>query len=137
MPRYGRLIPTSIVNGTVVGAFFSAARGGDFAALVAVLDPDVVLRIDAGASRPVASMAIHGASAVARQARRGLKTWLARPDTHLRPALVNGAAGVVVTMGGEPVTVMGFTVAEDKIVEIDAIADPDRVRRIAAAALAD
>jgi RNA polymerase sigma factor (sigma-70 family) len=119
----------------VVGAFFSAARGGDFDALVAVLDPDVVLRLDAGARRPAASMAIRGAAAVARQALRGLSSAL--PALHLRPALVNGAAGVVVTLRGRPITVMGFTVAEGKIVEIDAIADPDRVRRIAAAVLTD
>ena len=121
----------------VVDAFFSAARGGDFDALVAVLDPDVVLRVDAGARRPAASMVIHGAAAVARQALRGLSSILARPAVHLRPALVNGAPGVVVTVGGQPMTVMGFTVAEGQIAEIDAIADPERVRRIAAPVLAD
>jgi RNA polymerase sigma factor (sigma-70 family) len=121
----------------VVDAFFSAARGGDFDALVAVLDPDVVLRIDAGATRPAASMAIHGAAVVASQARKGLKAILARPVVQLRPALVNGAAGVVVTLDGQPMTVMGFTVAEGKIAEIDAIADPERVRSIAPADLAD
>ncbi len=119
----------------VVGAFFSAARGGNFDALVAVLDPDVVLRLDAGARRPAASMAIRGAAAVARQALSGLASAL--PAVHLHPALVNGAAGVVVTVRGRPITVMGFTVAEGKIVEIDAIADPERVRRIAAAVLTD
>jgi RNA polymerase sigma factor (sigma-70 family) len=118
----------------VVDAFFSAARGGDFDALVAVLDPDVVLRLDAGARRP-ASMAIRGAAAVARQALTGLAAGL--PTVDLRPALVNGAAGVVATRRGRPITVMGFTVAEGKIVEIDAIADPERVRRIAAAVLTD
>jgi RNA polymerase sigma factor (sigma-70 family) len=115
----------------VVGAFFSAARGGDFGALVAVLDPGVVLRIDAGARRPAASMAIRGAAAVARQALSGLATALRAAQ--LRPALVNGAAGVVVTVHGRPVTVMGFTVADGKIAEIDAIADPERVRKIATA----
>ena len=65
----------------------------------------------------------------------GLTTAL--PAVRLRPALVNGAAGVVVTLGGQPMTVMGFTVAEGKIAEIDAIADPERVRRIAAAVLSD
>ena len=117
----------------VVDAFFSAARGGDFDALVAVLDPGVVLRIDAGARRPAASMAIRGAAAVARQALSGLTTVL--PRVQLRHTLVNGAAGVVVTRRGLPVTVMGFTVAEGKIVEIDAVADPERVRTIAAAVL--
>ncbi len=120
----------------VVDAFFLAARGGDFDALVAVLDPDVVLRIDAGAERPAASMVLHGAAAVAKQARIGLQATLARPVIHLRPALVNGAAGVVVTLGEQPMTVMGFTVAGGRIVEIDAIADPERVRRIAAAVFA-
>ncbi len=119
----------------VVDAFFSAAREGDFDALVSVLDPDVVLRIDAGARRPAASMAIRGAAAVARQAVSGLATALR--VAQLRPALVNGAAGVVVTVRGRPVTVMGFTVAEDKIVEIDAIADPERVCRITATVLTD
>ncbi len=59
------------------------------------------------------------------------------PDAQLHPALVNGAAGVVITVGGRPFAVMGFTVADGKIVEIDAIADPERVRRIAAAVLTD
>jgi RNA polymerase sigma factor (sigma-70 family) len=119
----------------VVDAFFSAARRGDFDALVAVLDPDVVLRLDAGASRPAASMMIRGAAAVARQTHSGLAAALRA--AHLRPALVNGAAGVVVTVRGRPVTVIGFTVANGKIAEIDAIADPERVRKIAAAALND
>jgi RNA polymerase sigma factor (sigma-70 family) len=117
----------------VVDAFFAAARGGDFDALVAVLDPDVVLRLDAGASRPAASLAIRGAAAVARQALSGLASALPAVDLHL--ALVNGAAGVVVTRRGRPVTVMGFTVTGGKIAEIDAIADPERVRRVAAAVL--
>jgi RNA polymerase sigma-70 factor (ECF subfamily) len=114
----------------VVDAFFVSARGGDFDALVALLDPDVVLRADFGAKRPAASRVIHGAAAVARQALKG-----ALPAAHLRPALVNGAAGVVVTVRGRPFAVMGFTVAAGKIVTIDAIADPERVRRIAAAVL--
>ncbi len=116
----------------VVDAFFQAARGGDFDALVAVLDPDVVLRTDLGASRPRDRKVFHGAVDVARQARIG-----AIPAARLHPALVNGAAGVVVTIYGRPFAVMGFTVTEGKIVEIDAIADPERVRRIAAAVLAD
>jgi RNA polymerase sigma-70 factor, ECF subfamily len=119
----------------VVDAFFAAARGGDFDALVAVLDPGVVLRIDAGARRPAASMTIRGAAAVAGQAARGLAGVLRVAD--LRPALVNGAAGVIVTMRGRPMTVMGFTVTDGKIAEIDAIADPERVHQIAAALLTD
>jgi RNA polymerase sigma-70 factor (ECF subfamily) len=59
------------------------------------------------------------------------------PHAELRPALVNGAAGVVVVVQGRPFAVMGFTVVDGKIVAIDAIADPDRVRRVAAAVLDD
>ena len=62
---------------------------------------------------------------------------ISRPALRLHPALVNGAAGVIVTMRGRPVTVVGFTVAGGRIVEIDAIADAERVRRITAAALGD
>ena len=116
----------------VVEAFFSAARGGDFDALVALLDPDVVLRTDLGAGRPGASVVVRGAAAVAGQARRS-----AVPGAQVRPALVNGAAGAVVTVGGRPFAVMGFTVSGGRIVEIDAIADPERVRRITASVLAD
>jgi RNA polymerase sigma-70 factor (ECF subfamily) len=114
----------------VVDAFFLAARGGDFDALVALLDPDVVLRADFGARRAGASKVFHGAAAVARQAR-------AIPTAVVRPALVNGVAGVVITVGGRPFAVMGFIVAEGKIVEIDAIADPERVTQLAAAVLSD
>ena len=116
----------------VVDAFFSAARGGDFDALVALLDPNVVLRADFGPWRPAASRVIRGAAAVARQARLG-----ANPAAQLHPALVNGAAGVVVTVRGRPFVVMAFTVAAGKVVEIDVIGDRDRVRRIAAAVLTD
>jgi RNA polymerase sigma factor (sigma-70 family) len=116
----------------VVDAFFQASRGGELDALMAVLDPDVVLRIDAGDQRRAASMVISGAEAVAGQSRRGLRSILARPANDLVPAIVNGAAGVILTMDGHPVTVMGFTVVEGKIAEIDSIADPARVSRIAA-----
>jgi len=121
----------------VVDAFFAAARRGDFDALVAVLDPRVVLRADTGAALPAAALLVHGAEAVARQALAGLAPVISRPALHLHPALVNGAAGVIVTMRGRPVTVVGFTVAGGRIVEIDAIADAERVRRITAAALGD
>ena len=114
----------------VVDAFFLAARGGDFDALVALLHPDVVLRADFGARRPAASVVVRGAAAVARHAR-------AIPGALVRPALVNGAAGAVITVRGRPIAVMGFTVSAGKIVAIDAIADPERVRRIAAAILSE
>jgi RNA polymerase sigma-70 factor (ECF subfamily) len=115
----------------VVDAFFRAARGGDFDALVALLDPDVVLRADFGRKRPAASTIIHGADAVARQALIG-----ARPDSELHPARVNRAAGAVITTRGRPFAVMGFTVVDGKIVEIDAIVEAERVHRIAAIVLA-
>jgi RNA polymerase sigma factor (sigma-70 family) len=115
-----------------VDAFFRAARDGDLDALVAVLDPDVVLAVDAGAQRPAASVEIRGAEAVARQALTGLQQFLMGELVDVRPALVNGAAGVVVTARGRAITVMGFTVAEGRIVGIDAIAEPARVRRLAA-----
>jgi RNA polymerase sigma factor (sigma-70 family) len=117
----------------VVGAFFAAARDGDFDALVAVLDPDVVLRMDMGDKQPAASLVVRGADAVARQALSGLASLLPRVD--LRPILVNGAAGVLVTRRGRPLTVMGFTVAGGRIGEIDAISDPARVAKITAAVL--
>jgi len=116
----------------VVDAFFRAARGGDFDGLVALLDPNVVLRSDFGTRRPAATKITHGAAAVASQALLG-----AVPGAELHPASVNGAAGVVITVRGRPFAVMGFTVADDKIIEIDAIADPDRVQRIAADVLGD
>jgi RNA polymerase sigma-70 factor (ECF subfamily) len=116
----------------VVNAFFRAARGGDFDGLVALLDPNVVLRSDFGTRRPAATKITHGAAAVASQALLG-----AVPGAELHPASVNGAAGVVITVRGRPFAVMGFTVADDKIIEIDAIADPDRVQRIAADVLGD
>lgn len=116
----------------VVDAFFRAARGGDFDGLVGLLDPEVVLRADFGARRPGASTVVRGPAAVARQALVG-----AFPAARLHPALVNGAAGVVVTVAGRPFAVLGFTVTQGRIVEIDAIADPERVRTIAAAVLGD
>jgi RNA polymerase sigma-70 factor (ECF subfamily) len=109
----------------VVGAFLAAARDGDFDALVAVLDPDVVLRADRGASPVDASREVRGASAVAAQA-----LTFQRFAQFGRPALVNGAVGVVTAREGHPLSVMGFTVARGKIVEIDVLADPARLRQL-------
>jgi RNA polymerase sigma factor (sigma-70 family) len=109
----------------VVNAFFAAARGGDFDALVAVLHPDVLLRSDGGPARPFATRVVRGATAVARGALS-----FAMPAAVLRPVLVNGAAGMVVIAAGKPFSVMGFTVANGKIVEIDAVADPERLRQL-------
>src|SRR5580698_1836898 len=109
----------------VVDAFFAAAHGGDFDALVAVLDPDVVSRIDAGAGALIPSGVLHGAETVARQTLA-----IASIAAPKHPVLVNGAAGVVITLDGQPVAVMGFTVSGGKVVEINSIVDPDRIRRL-------
>jgi RNA polymerase sigma factor (sigma-70 family) len=121
----------------IVDAFFAAARDADFDALVRLLDPDVVLRIDAGRGLPAASMLLRGSEAVARQAGRGLRSLFVNPGMTLRPALINGTAGVIVTAAERPMTVIGFTIAQGKIVEIDAISDPERIPTIAAAMFAD
>ncbi len=109
----------------VVGAFFAAARAGEFDALVALLDPDIELRSDFGAGRPGVSAVIRGATAVA-----GRALMFARPDATVHPILVNGAAGVVVTVAGRPFSVMGFTVRAGLIVAIDVLADIDRLARL-------
>jgi len=119
-----------VLQRAVVDAFFRAAREGDFDALVDVLDPGVVLRIDGGVKLAAASMVVHGATAVAEQTQKGLRSVLSRPVVQLHPAIVGGTAGVVVTLNGQPITVMGFTIVDGRIAEIDAISDPDRVPRI-------
>ena len=104
---------------TVVDAFLAAARGGDFEALVAVLDPDVVLRADTAAGPVLAG----GARDVA-----GRASMFARLAAHVRPVLVNGMPGVLAaTADGAPMAVMAFTVVAGRIVEIDSIADPGRL----------
>jgi RNA polymerase sigma-70 factor, ECF subfamily len=117
----------------VVDAFFAAGRAGDFDALVALLHPDVVARADFSPGRPGSSLVVRGAAAVAEQARWGASRGAAVADIH--PALVNGAAGVVIVIRGRPQALMAFTVADDRIVEIDTIADSGRVARLAAPVL--
>jgi RNA polymerase sigma factor (sigma-70 family) len=114
----------------VVDAFLAAARGGDFEALLAVLDPDVVLRTDRAARRPGMPAEIRGAATVAEQAVRGR----ARAA---QPVLVNGAVGVIVAPRGRLLMVLDFTIADGKIVAIDAIADPERLRPLDLAMLTD
>jgi RNA polymerase sigma-70 factor (ECF subfamily) len=115
----------------VVNAFFAAARDGDFEGLVAVLDPDVVLRADAGARRG-GSAFVQGAEEVASRA-----LTFSRLAPYVRPALINGTAGVVVARGREPFSVMGFTLRDGRIVEIYAVADPERLARLDLALLDD
>ncbi|HXI95258.1 MAG TPA: sigma factor-like helix-turn-helix DNA-binding protein, partial [Candidatus Acidoferrum sp.] len=115
----------------VVDAFFSAARGGNFDGLLALLDPEIVLRADFGAKHADRSVVVRGAPEVARSAIVGGKL----AGAVVIPVLVNGAAGAVIVISGRPFAVMGFIVAEGRIVEMDVIADPQRVRGIAAPVL--
>ncbi|WP_028922645.1 RNA polymerase sigma factor SigJ [Pseudonocardia acaciae] len=119
----------------VVDAFLVAARDGDFDALVAVLDPDVVLRADQGALAVGAPAEVRGAAAVARQAITYSR--LGAPGSRVRPALVNGAAGLVASRDGRPFSVLGFTVSAGKVVELDILADPERLARLDLAVLDD
>jgi RNA polymerase sigma factor (sigma-70 family) len=106
----------------VVTAFLAAARDGDFDALLAVLDPDVVLRVDRATVRAGASSEVRGAPAVA-----GTFSGRARAA---QLALVNGAAGAVWAPGGQPRVVFGFTITRGKIVGIDILSDPTRLRQL-------
>jgi len=109
----------------VVDAYLVASREGDFEALIAVLDPDVVLRTDRGQRPGGALIEIRGAAAVAERA-----FTYSRRDAVAQRALVNGAAGLVVTRDARPFAVMGFTVASGRIVAIDLLADQARLCRL-------
>src|SRR5712691_6792048 len=116
----------------VVNAFLAAAREGDFDALVATLDPDVVLRADGGTALAAASAEVRGALNVARQA----IMW-SRVDLTMHPALVNGAAGVVATRKGAVFTIASVIVRNGKIAEMDFLADPERLARLDLTILGD
>jgi RNA polymerase sigma factor (sigma-70 family) len=111
----------------VVDAFFAAGRSGDLDRLVAVLDPEVVLRGDFG---PDQTRWVRGASAVA-----GLARSYAAPEREAHPATVNGAAGAVIFVAGQPTAIMGFVVRGGRIAAIDVLADPARIARIDLSAL--
>ena len=100
----------------VVDAFYAAARGGDFDALVAVLDPDIVLRADGEAG------VLRGAATVASQAIR-----FSLPDATLHPVLVDGTTGVFIELAGRPIALMVFTVVDGLVAELDIVNDPDRL----------
>ncbi len=123
--------PDLTLQREVVNAFLAAAREGDFDALLAVLDPEVVFRADRAMPRDAAKE-VRGARAVAERS-----LTFSRLAQAARPALVNGAAGVVVAPGGRPVAVMGCTVAHGKIVEIDVIADPNKLAKLDLTSLND
>ena len=106
----------------VVNAFFAAARAGDMATLVELLDPEVVLRTDGFAGTPTV---LHGAATVSAATLGG-----ASPHAEFRPVIVNGAAGVLVTLRGRPAALMAFTVVGGRIAAVDGITDPHRLRRL-------
>jgi RNA polymerase sigma factor (sigma-70 family) len=107
----------------VIDAFLAASRNGDFDALIEVLDPSVVFRLDAGGIAPRARPPVHGAKAVATQIlERG--TPLA---AYARSAIVNGNAGVIVVPHEKPLAVVAFTISDARIIEIDVIADPAKL----------
>ena len=121
----GRPVPDSDLarQWDVVSAFY-AAREGEFQRLLELLDPDVVLRIEGGAA-PGASRLIHGARAVAQRASGG-----ARAGRQARMALVNGAAGAVIFEGDQVFAVLSYTVVGARIVEIEMLTDPERLRAL-------
>ncbi|GAA3032643.1 sigma-70 family RNA polymerase sigma factor [Actinokineospora globicatena] len=108
----------------VVDAFYAAARQADFDGLLQVLDPDITLRTEHGADRPAS--VVRGAAAVADQVR-------VPGGGRLRPILVNGAIGALITRDEQPYSVLVFTVADDRIARIDVLRDTDRVHQVAAA----
>ena len=115
-----------VVQRGVIDAFLAASRNGDFEALVRVLDPDVVFRTDGGGSGPLARPAIRGREPVARQ----LQRFGPRFAGYARPAIVNGAAGIVVPDApGQPVIVVGFSIRAGRIAAIDLNGDPAKTAR--------
>jgi RNA polymerase sigma factor (sigma-70 family) len=109
----------------VVEAFLAAARDGDFDRLVAVLHPDIVLRADLGPLPAGGSREVRGAAAVARQA-----VGYSRLGLVMQPVLVNGAPGLFSTRDGQPFAIGGFTIRDGRIVEMDILADLERLRRL-------
>jgi RNA polymerase sigma factor (sigma-70 family) len=110
----------------VVAAFLAASRAGDFDALLAMLDPDVVFRVDTGPRVERAPALLTGATDVARQA----ATQGPRFAVHCRPAVVNGSAGLVVRSGDSLIGVVGFTVTQGRIATIDLIINPEKLRTV-------
>ncbi|MFC8824998.1 sigma-70 family RNA polymerase sigma factor [Streptomyces sp. NPDC057137] len=114
----------------VVEAFLAASRGGDFEALVAVLDSDVILRADRAAGPTRAPIVLRGAQNVAKGA-----SMAAERVRFTRPALVNGSPGLVMAPGGRLFLVLAFTIADGRVTEIDIIADEDRLGQVEVAVL--
>lgn len=122
--------PDLIRQRRVVDAFLAASRGGDFDALVALLDPDVLLRADAAAGPTPQPILLRGV----RQVGRGASAAAVRiPVT--TPALINGTVGLVMAPLGRLALVLDFTIVDDRITEMDVIAEPDRLRSVTIAVL--
>jgi RNA polymerase sigma-70 factor, ECF subfamily len=111
----------------VVDAFLAASRDGDFQRLLELLDPDVVLRAEAGDGPLGPSRLVRGAAEVAQQAQRYAS--LAR---FAQPVLVNGAPGLLAAPNGRPMALLSLVVRNDRIVEINILADPERLSRLLA-----
>ncbi len=107
----------------VVEAFLAAARGGDLRALIAVLDPDIVVRSDVGPAGRGGMM--RGADVVARQA-----IMFSQVARSARPVVVNGGAGLLSMVDGQPFSLMAFTIRQGRVVQLDIIADPARLARL-------
>ena len=114
----------------IVDAFFTAARAGDFDRLLELLDPDAVIRADGGPARPGASVVMRGAAQIARAT---IAT--ASPLADFTPVLVNGVAGMLITVRGRPVSLIAVTVTGSRITAMDGITDLDRLARLGLAAL--
>ena len=114
----------------IVDAFFTAARAGDFDRLMELLDPDVVIRADGGPARPSASVVMRGAAQIARAT---IAT--ASPLADFTPVLVNGVAGMLITVRGRPVSLIAATVTGSQITAMDGITDLDRLAGLGLAAL--
>jgi RNA polymerase sigma-70 factor (ECF subfamily) len=127
--RTGERIPGAVTDlarqHRVVDAFLAAAREGEFERLLAILDPDVVLRADAGLGPLGPSQVVRGPHAVIAQAKR-----FASLSRYARRVMVNGSPGFMVVTDGEPLAVMAITVRDDRIVEMDILADPERLARL-------
>ncbi|MFE7776632.1 RNA polymerase sigma factor SigJ [Streptomyces sp. NPDC057445] len=114
----------------IVDAFIAASRGGDFEALVSLLDPDVVLRVDGGVLAAGASKVVRGAETVAGQA-----LMFRHFSPYARSVLINGTVGSITLPEGKAVAIMAFTFSNGKVVQLDILADPERLRQIDVAAL--
>ncbi len=114
----------------IVDAFFAAARAGDFDRLMELLDPDAVIRADGGPARPAASVVMRGAAQIARAT---IAT--ASPLADFTPVLVNGVAGMLITVRGRPVSLIAVTVTGGRITAMDGITDTSRLARLGLARL--